>query len=50
MRVKLELPAGISQDEAKEQALANEIVQKWVEDKPLRKFIFVPGRIINIVV
>lgn len=50
MRVKLELPANITQDEARKLALANEVVQKWVEDKPLKKFIFVPSRIINIVV
>jgi leucyl-tRNA synthetase len=49
MRVKIELPAGISQDNAKAEVLANEVVQKWVVDKPLRKFIFVPGRIVNIV-
>jgi leucyl-tRNA synthetase len=49
MRVKIELPAGISQDDAKAEVLANEVVQKWVEEKPLSKFIFVPGRIVNIV-
>ncbi len=49
MRVKIELPVGISQDDAKREVLANEIVQKWVEDKPLKKFIFVPNRIVNIV-
>ncbi|OHX65225.1 leucine--tRNA ligase [Flammeovirga pacifica] len=50
MRVKLDLPIDISQEEAKEAVFANEIVQKWVEDKPIKKFIFVPKRIVNVVV
>lgn len=50
MRVKIELPAGISKEDAEKEALANEIVQKWVDGKAIRKFIFVPGRIVNIVV
>lgn len=50
MRVKIDLAADISQEDAKEQVMANEVVQKWLEGKELRKFIFVPGRIVNIVV
>lgn len=50
MRVKIKLPSAIQQDEAKEAVLANEVVQKWLEGKEMKKFIFVPGRIINIVV
>ncbi|MCB9256941.1 MAG: leucine--tRNA ligase [Chitinophagales bacterium] len=50
MRVKIDLAAGISQELAKEQVLANEIVQKWMEGNAPKKFIFVPGRIVNIVV
>ena len=50
MRVKIEMPATFKQDEAKAYVLENEIVKKWVENKPLKKFIFVPGRIVNIVV
>jgi leucyl-tRNA synthetase len=30
--------------------LADETVQKWMEGKDAKKFIFVPGRIVNIVV
>ena len=50
MRVKIDLPADVNSDDAKRIVLANDIVQKWVEDKDLKKFIFVPGRIVNIVV
>jgi leucyl-tRNA synthetase len=50
MRVKIDLAAGLSQEEAKAQVLADETVQKWMEGKDAKKFIFVPGRIVNIVV
>lgn len=50
MRVKLDLPIDISQEEAKEAVFANEVVQKWVDGKAIKKFIFVPKRIVNIVV
>jgi len=50
MRVKIDLAADVSHEDAKAQVLANAVVQKWVEGKELRKFIFVPGRIVNIVV
>lgn len=50
MRAKVELPNGIDQAAAQEQVLAMEVVQKWTEGKDIRRFIFVPGRIINIVV
>ncbi len=50
MRTKLLLPADISPAIAQEKALADNTVIKWIENKPIKKFIFVPGRIINIVV
>jgi len=50
MRVKINLPADIKQVDAEPVVLANEVVQKWVDGKPLKKFIFVPKRIVNIVV
>ena len=50
MRTKINLANGIAQDAAKEIVLSNDVVKKWVEDKPIKKFIFVPNRIVNIVV
>jgi leucyl-tRNA synthetase len=50
MRVKIDLAAGITQDDAKTAVLADEIVLKWLEGKTPKKFIFVQGRIINIVI
>jgi leucyl-tRNA synthetase len=31
-------------------ALADENVKKWVEGKPIKKVIVVPGKLVNIVV
>ena len=49
-RTKLSLPADITADEAQAIVLADATVQKWMDGKDLRKFIFVPGRIVNVVV
>ena len=50
MRVKMPLALDLSQEDAQATVLANEVVQKWMDGKPLRKFIYIKGRIINIVV
>ena len=50
LRTTLMLPAEVNAEEAEQAALANEVVQKWVEGKPIKKFVFVPGRMINLVV
>lgn len=49
VRLNIELPADISAEDAKTMIFENEVVLKWMEDKPIKKFIFVPGRIVNIV-
>ena len=49
-RYNLQLPAGISREEAEKAALENEQSQKWLEGKTIRKVIVVPGKIVNIVV
>jgi leucyl-tRNA synthetase len=50
MRVKISLPLEMSQDDVQAQVLANETVQKWLEGNAMKKFIFVKGRMINVVV
>jgi leucyl-tRNA synthetase len=50
MRVKISLPLEMSQDDVQNQVLANEVVQKWMEGNALKKFIFVKGRMVNLVV
>ena len=48
-RYNLQLPVGISKEEAEKAALENEMSQKWMEGKTVRKVIVVPGKIVNIV-
>ncbi|MEH0156344.1 leucine--tRNA ligase [Limibacter armeniacum] len=50
MRTKISYPLDKPKGEIEKEVLENEIVQKWVDGKPLKKIIVVPGRIINIVV
>ncbi|MBF0478318.1 MAG: leucine--tRNA ligase [Candidatus Omnitrophica bacterium] len=50
LRSKLEVPVELNEAQVRELALKDEKIQKWVEDKPVRKFIYVQGRLINIVV
>jgi leucyl-tRNA synthetase len=49
-RTTLELPADMEADEIEKIVLADELVQKWMDGKPLRKIIVVKGRIVNVVV
>jgi len=50
VRDKIEVEANISEEEAKELEISQEKVQKWIEGKDIKKVIFVPGKLINIVV
>jgi leucyl-tRNA synthetase len=50
MRFKVELALDLSAEEVKEIILNHEQSAKWLADKEIRKFIFVPKKIINIVV
>ncbi len=44
------MPAGISGPEAKELALRNPKVHKFIDGKQVRDVIVVPGRLVNVVV
>lgn len=50
VRTSIELPLDMEAAEAQALVLASPMVQKWLEDKPLKKFIFVKGKMINVVV
>jgi leucyl-tRNA synthetase len=50
MRFKLELPMEISAKEAEDIVLSHEQAIKWLDGKTPRKIIFVPKKIINIVI
>jgi len=50
VRAQVQLPKDADEALAKELAFELEPILKWTKDKDLKKFIYVPGRIINIVV
>ncbi len=49
-RYHLELPSQMNKDEVEREVLAHEQSQKWLEGKPPKKIIVIPGRIVNVVV
>ncbi len=50
VRSRIQVPDGASQEEVSAQALAEEKVRKFLGDEPPKRVIYVPGRLINIVV
>jgi leucyl-tRNA synthetase len=50
VRGKVELPVGVSQEEAKQKAFADPNVQKWITGKTIDNVVYVPGRLMNLVV
>jgi len=50
LRDRIEAPADVSEEGAKELALASERVVPHVEDKELKKAVYVPGKLVNLVV
>ena len=50
LRAKLELPSDMDKQGVEAAALADENVQKFTNNKPPKKMVYVPGKLINIVV
>ncbi len=50
LRATISVPRGAQEDEVKEKALAEEGVLRHLDGKQIRKVIFVPDRLINLVV
>jgi leucyl-tRNA synthetase len=50
VRDKIEVEADISEEKAKRLSLSSEKIKKWIEGKKIQKVIFVPGKLINIVI
>jgi leucyl-tRNA synthetase len=50
LRFKIELPLDMSEEEIKSKVLTDVRAEKWLAGKTVRKFIFVPKKIINIAV
>ena len=50
MRFKVELPLDMPKDKIEKVVLSDARAAKWMEGKTVRKFIFVPNKIINVAV
>jgi leucyl-tRNA synthetase len=50
LRATLELPRDVAQSEAQEAALADERIRRYVDGAQIRKVIFVPNKLLNLVV
>ena len=50
VRTNIKIALDASPEQVQEIALSNELIQKWMEGKPLKKFIFVKGKMINVVI
>lgn len=49
-RTQIEFALSATKEEIETVVMQNEVVQKWLEGKEIKKFIFVPNRMINIVI
>jgi leucyl-tRNA synthetase len=50
VRTNISIALDASEEEVTAIVLADTLIQKWMEGKPVKKFIFVKGRMINVVV
>nr|WP_121354147.1 leucine--tRNA ligase [Flavisolibacter nicotianae] len=50
MRTTMVLDLAATQEQVQDSVLQNPVVQKWMEGKPLKKLIFVKGKMINVVI
>jgi leucyl-tRNA synthetase len=50
VRDRIDAPADVSEEDAKELALASEKVRAYVEGREVKKSVYVPGRLVNFVV
>lgn len=50
MRTTMVLDLSATEEQVQEIVLQNPVIQKWVEGKPVKKFIFVKNKMVNVVV
>ncbi len=50
LRTTINISLDAGEEEVRQIALSNEIVQKWVEGQQIKKIIFVKGKMINVVI
>jgi leucyl-tRNA synthetase len=49
-RAEIEISPEAEENEVREKVLEIEEVKKWVEEKKIKKFIYIPGKIISVIV
>jgi len=50
LRSKIDAPSDISEDKLKELVLADAKLKPWIQNKPIKSFILVPKKLVNLVV
>ena len=50
MRTNIAIDLSCTEQEVSDIVMANAVVQKWMEGKPVKKLIFVKGKMINVVI
>ncbi len=50
LRSKIDVPADISEDKLKELILSDDKLKPWIQGKPIKNFILVPKKLVNIVI
>ncbi|HEY6808538.1 MAG TPA: leucine--tRNA ligase [Gemmatimonadales bacterium] len=50
LRARLTVPRGLAQEEIQARAVADDGVQKFLDGNPIRKVVYVPDRLLNIVI
>ncbi|MCM8800081.1 MAG: leucine--tRNA ligase [Candidatus Omnitrophica bacterium] len=50
LRSKIEVDVNINEEELKEIVLSDPKVKRWIQDRPLKRFIHVPRRLVNLVI
>jgi leucyl-tRNA synthetase len=50
VRTNINIALDATQEQVQNIVLSNEVIKKWVDDKPVKKFIFVKGKMVNLVI
>ncbi|MGI8951960.1 MAG: leucine--tRNA ligase [Chitinophagaceae bacterium] len=50
LRTTIQIDVNAAQEKVEQIVLANNVVKKWIDNKPLKKFIFVKGKMVNLVI
>ena len=50
LRTKIKFDINIEEKELKSEVISNEIITKWTKNKKIKKIIFIPKKIINVVI